>query len=133
MPPADEPRRKTVAVISVHGVGDQAPFETVRRIGDLLQDLDIGAPPSDERPGPVSPTYYPFREQPLRINVRPVIVPPHEGESPRPGTRGPFYAWVDKKMRQGGARMGETDEMSTEFMRGQLRCYKGEDPEDTYE
>src|SRR6266404_6376302 len=51
-PQLDKPKRKTVAVITVHGVGDQAPFDTVRRIGDLLQDLDIGAPPPDQPPPP---------------------------------------------------------------------------------
>src|SRR5258708_8895323 len=92
-----------VAVVSVHGVGDQAPLDTVRRIGDLLQDIDV--PPLDPRETPppctsarpAKPAYYPFREQPIRINVRPTVVAPEQGETPASGVRGPFQAYVDSK------------------------------------
>src|SRR5260370_42692340 len=93
-----------VAVISVHGVGDHAPLETVRRIGDLLQDIDVPPqdpgenPPLCTRARPVNPAYYPFREQPIRINVRPAAVT--EQAAAPSGVRGPFHAYVDQKWRE---------------------------------
>jgi len=32
---------KRIAVIAVHGVGDQQPLESARAIGDLLQNIDV--------------------------------------------------------------------------------------------
>ncbi|MBI3492974.1 MAG: hypothetical protein HY047_14525 [Acidobacteria bacterium] len=143
----EKPRDRKIAVIAVHGVGDQKPFDTVRAIGDLLQDLDVGAPAPDPEkpsppcvePGPVDPAYYPFREQTIRINVRPVVVPPGEDKLSVSGMRGPFHAFVNDEWRRQSppapSDEGESDDerLSERFMRGQLRCYRGEHPEDTYE
>src|SRR4051812_38251997 len=55
-----------VAVIAVHGVSDQKPFDTVRTITNLLvaTGRDAG--------GLGSARYTPFVESPLRIRVRPL-------------------------------------------------------------
>jgi hypothetical protein len=132
-----EPRHEAVAVITVHGVGNPPPYDTVRRIGDLLQDLDLdganettfgGACAKGARPA--APAYYPFREQPLRISVRPVVVT-DAADEPAAGAGGPFHEWVGEMM-DSPKKDGDED-LSIRFMRGQLRCYKGEDPADTYQ
>jgi len=142
--------RETVAVIAVHGVGDQQPFETVRKIGDLLQDLDRLRPLEEclKEPAPCGdgsgraaseePRYYPFREQALRINVRPVVVGRESDEErladpppyipPRRSTHGPFY----ERVKNMSTPLPE-DEVWWKFTRGQLECYTGDGPENTYE
>jgi hypothetical protein len=134
------------AVIAVHGVGNQKPFETARAIGDLLQDLAAQPRPATHspacaEPGPESPRYYPFREQRLRINVNPVVM--REAETAavaatprRRATRGPFNSWVEACLKSGKVETysGESKpDLHTEFMKGQLMCYGGDDPKDTYE
>jgi hypothetical protein len=131
-----------VAVIAVHGVGAQEPLETARAIGDLLQDLDQRRPPLTDTPPPpappaaVSPSYDPFTERTIRINVRPVVV--SDGGSQRAsGIRGPFHDLVGetwKRRQQAGDRAAiDDDELSVAFMRGQLRNYRGDDPAETYQ
>ena len=99
------PKRRATAVIAVHGVGDQKPFETARKIGDLLQELiterrdPSKKPPKCADPGPEQPRYYPFREQWFRINVNPVVMSEKasdsaDSRSSGTGTRGPFNSWV---------------------------------------
>src|SRR5665213_208336 len=150
--------RETVAVIAVHGVGDQQPFETVRKIGDLLQDLDHRkdrqladcfkvplpcGPEGGTHAKCENPRYIPFRETTLRINVRPVVVGPGESKEDENGAakrvmppqspggpHGPFYARVQNM--EDTARL-TPDEVWWNFTRGQLECYRGDDPEDTYE
>jgi len=123
-----------VAVIAVHGVGDQPPLETVRKIGDLLQDIDIPPPDPAKKPPEcpkthhVDPAYYPFREQAIRINVRPTIVTGERPAETAARNRGPFDAYVSQRMSDGG----EDRDVAQEFIRGQLRCYEGEKPQDTY-
>src|SRR5581483_10688333 len=134
-----QPPRRTIAVIAVHGVGDQPPLDTVRRIGDLLQDLDKGAPADHKQPPDpcaapphhVDPEYYPFREEQIRINVRPTIVREPEPTPRDSGAHGPFHAWVNSLTT--AVPRDNIDEIPNQFMRGQLRCYHGEKPEDTYE
>ena len=149
-------KRRATAVIAVHGVGDQKPFETARAIGDMLQDLA-----SEERdprvkqsgcanPKAEKPRYYPFHEQGLRINVNPVVMSEKLAADARAAKsassmRGPFNAWVQEclnKVEPGkeptdgaetGLRasvsqeIGEVD-LHTQFMKGQLMCYGGDDP-----
>lgn len=138
--------RDRVAVVVVHGVGDHQPRESARAIGDLLQNIDVDAPiggdsgpPCSELPGKVKPRYDPFLERSLRINVRPVVITGDE-ETSGGGVRGPFHEWVHKERprRARSARSSEKpgayeDWVSFQFMRGQLRCYLGEGPENTYE
>jgi hypothetical protein len=55
-------RVKKVAVIAVHGISDQKPYESARAIADLLltnADLDQS-------------TYAPFEERFIRVKVAPV-------------------------------------------------------------
>ncbi|MGZ4842668.1 MAG: hypothetical protein ACXV5J_13035 [Candidatus Angelobacter sp.] len=151
-------KRRATAVIAVHGVGDQKPFETARAIGDMLQELAAEErDPARKRPecadpGPEKPRYFPFHEQGLRINVNPVVMS-DKGEAGRGSAktmRGPFNAWVQErldKVRPGKRgkeeavaakevetrREVEEADLHTEFMKGQLMCYGGDDPEDTYE
>ncbi len=103
-------KTKKVAVIAVHGVGDQAPFETAHRIGDLLQDLNVGQKPCQDalQAGPQSPVYYPFHEETIRLDVRPTIVqlpkPPQEEEIQeirKKEARGPFNTWVKDRLKSG--------------------------------
>lgn len=132
---------KKVAVVAVHGVGDQMPFETAHRIGDLLQDLNIGDPPGGPLPTPASsqsPVYYPFREQTLRLDVRPTVVRPAaqgkqllETDARLQESRGPFNTWAKDCLRRGETI--EDDEIWYQFTRGQLVGYQGDDPEDTYQ
>ena len=65
-------KTKKVAVIAVHGVGDQQPSDTAHRIGDLLQDLNLGQGPHDLPPIAAEqlPVYYPFHEEMVHIDVR---------------------------------------------------------------
>ncbi len=83
---------------------------------------------------PEKPKYFPFREQILRINVRPVVVQPVGQSIVQPAatapkiasTHGPFYSMVknlSEKMTP--------DEVWWHFTRGQLECYKGDNHEDT--
>jgi hypothetical protein len=153
-------KRRATAVIAVHGVGDQKPFETARAIGDMLQDLASEErdpkkkQPECANPGPEKPRYYPFHEQGLRINVNPVVMSEKlaAGTRAKPASsmRGPFNAWVQeclnkvepgKEPTEGAAtklgapvreEIGEAD-LHTQFMKGQLMCYGGDDPKDTYE
>ena len=122
-------KRQNVAVIAVHGVGEHKPFDTVHAIGDLLQDLDQDRPPLTDTPPPpaprhaASPSYDPFIERTIRINVRPVVV--SDGGGPdTSGIRGPFHDLVarrSKNNRAGESAALEDDDLSFEFMRGQLR------------
>src|SRR5215470_12955644 len=134
-------KRQNVAVIAVHGVGEHKPLDTVHAIGDLLQDLDQDRPPLTDTPPPPAPrhaalpSYDPFIERTIRINVRPVVV--SDGGGPdTSGIRGPFHDLVARKSKDG--RTGESaaledDDLSFDFMRGQLRNYRGDDPADTYQ
>ena len=119
---------KKIAVLAVHGVGDQQPFETARRIGDLLQDLDRTA----------NPVYQPFEERTIRFGVRPVAEPAADAQATgAQEIRGPFHTWVTRqwtaRASSPAAAPVSDDELSRAFMQGQLRGYLGEDPEDTYE
>ena len=58
------PKRRATAVIAVHGVGDQKPFESARKIGDLLQELAkeprdfSNKSPKCANPAPEQPRYF---------------------------------------------------------------------------
>src|SRR5450755_1528585 len=115
---------KKIAVVVVHGVGDQQPSESANKVGDLLQSLNVGQTGPGQRE---IPRYTPFTEQKLHIDVRPVIVKPRkpkqaecnepkneksrdqeernepkneksrdqeERNEPKKETQGPFNAWV---------------------------------------
>lgn len=56
---------KRIAVVAVHGVADQQPRASARRIANLLQNLDDGR----------DPLYEPFIEREIRLSVRPFRIP----------------------------------------------------------
>lgn len=143
IPLSTKPR---IAVVVVHGVGDQKPLTSARAIGDLLQNIDVGAPiggvsgpPCSRTPEKATPRYGPFAERMLRINVRPVVVRKADERYESDG-RGPFHAWVHhERLRRGTGKANEQPwpqndgSVPFRFMRGQLQCYQGEGPENTYE
>ena len=138
---------RRIAIVAVHGVGDQLPMASARAIGDLLQNLNVNGdangnsesscavPPRSEHP-----KYDPFLERTLRINVRPVVIH-REASSWEDSARGPFHEWVTAQRKTEGTRRSKTaadadrydTDISMQFIRGQLRCYHGDTPEDTYE
>ena len=129
-----------IAVIAVHGVGDQQPFESARAIGDLLQNIDADPSPLENRPepcasppAPVHPQYDPFVERTIRINVRPLVIKdePRETVAAARDAHDTFHQFVDAERRQG--RRPYEDDAWYAFVRGQLRCYHGEGPEETYQ
>src|SRR5688572_10080389 len=61
----DQKAAKQVAIIAVHGVADQQPRASERRIANLLQNLDQGG----------EPLYDPFIEREIRLSVRPFRIP----------------------------------------------------------
>lgn len=133
-------RPQRIAVIAVHGVGDQQPFESARAIGDLLQNIDADPSPLANRPEPcatppaaVQPQYDPFVERTIRINVRPLVITdePRAAVAAARDAHATFHQFVEQQRREG--RRPYEDDAWYAFMRGQLRCYHGEGPEETYE
>src|SRR5450755_1622248 len=89
---------KKIAVVVVHGVGDQQPSESANKVGDLLQSLNVGQTGPGQRE---IPKYTPFTEQKLHIDVRPVIVKSRneqEWDKHKKETQGPFNAWVQTQL-----------------------------------
>lgn len=118
------PDNPTIAVVAVHGVGNAEQFQTARAIGDLLQEMNT-------RDGS-GPAYYPFREQQLRLAVRPVAIRDDAKMVPCDSRRAPLAAHVDAIVA-GEETLGDADSLSHRFMREQLGYYEGEEPQDTYE
>jgi len=133
-------RAQRIAVVAVHGVGDQQPFESARAIGDLLQNIDADPSPLENRPepcaappSPAQPQYDPFVERTIRINVRPLVISnePRAAVAAARDAHATFHQFVEQQRREG--RRPYEDDAWYAFMRGQLRCYHGEGPEETYE
>ena len=95
-----------VAVIVVHGVADQAPFESVRQVASLLANVDDNH----------EPAYTPFTEHPIRVPVRRVVPP--KGTS----THSFFFA-----SKTNGIPVDHR------FTESQLSNYEGEGPGATYD
>jgi hypothetical protein len=142
--PGARPITRRVAVIAVHGVGNQAPFASARAIGDLLQNQNMeeakippDVAPRGGVPGSEDPQYEPFLERTLRINVRPVVIKERDGWAD--SKRGGFQEWVTRQRQDNQETRDQKasdvydDEIATQFMRGQLSGYTGDEPEDTYE
>ncbi len=80
MPDTDPPAaRPTIAVVAVHGIADQRPFDTVRQIADLLLTRNRNAPRA---------AYTTAHEVPLRIRVDDVKVAPPPARAAPPGPEG---------------------------------------------
>jgi hypothetical protein len=141
-PLQEEPRKRRIAVVAIHGVGDHPQFATAREIGDLLSGLEYETRNKD---GLLStPRYAPFTETIKRISVRPVRVKDDargfnwSDKELHRKTWGPLDA-IAKALRKGSQapHLSEADNAPNSldhlFMRGQLVKYKGEYPEDTYQ
>jgi hypothetical protein len=108
--------RRRVAVIVVHGVGDQAPGESAAKIADLLSNLQTSGG---------TPVYARFTEETIRLPVRRLEVPPHlapgrtfaeRGRALRPHTLG-----------------GAPPDVGLEFTTTLLAKYEIDGPDETYE
>ena len=106
-------------MLAVHGVADQQQNASVKQICNLLLNLDNCG----------HPLYSCFRESAIRIQARAVRVvnPPSAPDCAREVN--PFQEWVGSHLRRPGA----LDEADHAFIRGQIECYKGEDPDEPYE
>ena len=104
--PPVTPAPQRVAVIVVHGVADQAPFDSVRQVASMLANVDEGQ----------APAYASFTEHPIRVPVRRVVPP--TGTS----TESFFYA-----SRNNGIPVDHR------FTEAQLSNYEGEGPGATYD
>src|SRR5688572_17222184 len=62
MNPQNENQKSRIAVVAVHGVGDQKPGASVRAVGNLLLNLDQNR----------EPVYTAFKESGIRIHSRSV-------------------------------------------------------------
>ena len=151
---ADPPRARRVAVVAIHGVGDHPPFVTAREIGDLLSNLEYnpscpeGAAQPNHNNASHPPRYSSFTEVTKRIDVRP-LRPGNGAESPETAAAmsgltvkaewGPMdvleaaaYSGVVSLPPSADSGQALTG-LDHVFMKGQIRLYKGEKPEDTYQ
>lgn len=101
-----------VAVIVVHGVADQPPFDSVRQVANLLANVNVDG----------HPAYAEFTEDTLRIPVRPL--PPPAEASPAGQS---FYQTAAQSTETTGI---EIDQRLTETL---LANYTGEGPRATYD
>ncbi|MDQ1469781.1 MAG: hypothetical protein QOJ99_1261, partial [Bryobacterales bacterium] len=147
----EKARRKRIAVIAIHGVGDHEQFTTAREIGDLLSNLEYKPSQPDQdssNPGtrPVNtPRYAPFTEVMKRINVRPVKT--HNGtegfdwtdQTLQKRTWGPMDALARAvfqnkvKVETSAEQDNSPSSLDHQFMKGQLFKYTNKGPEDTYQ
>jgi hypothetical protein len=147
--PEEKNRRKRIAVIAIHGVGDHEQFTTAREIGDLLSNLEYK--PAKDSSNPEArrvntPRYAPFTEVMKRINVRPVRSHNNgkEGfdwsdDSLQKRTWGPMDALAravfqgQLKVETSAAADNSPSSLDHQFMKGQLYKYRNNGPEDTYQ
>ena len=134
MPPLSaDTRHPRIAVIVVHGVADQPPFDSVRAIGNLLQNVNEPADATNA----ASARYEEFREHTVRIVTRPAELAPRPEILPASGIDGPMQRTADYESAKGltGAprtRQGLLDTGHI-FIQGQLARYRGGGPGDSYE
>jgi hypothetical protein len=108
-----EPEARKVAIVAVHGVGNQAAGTTATAMADLLANLD--------EPGQ-GPLYSTFTGRDLRLPVRRLGVPAHV-------PKGRTFAERAETLRQKSDRAP----IDVEFTRSLLVDYHVSGPEDTYE
>jgi len=117
--PQSAPKR--IAVVAIHGVGDQAPRETARAVASQLLNLNGSS-------GPVR--YDPFEEQSLRITTQPVVLTGRRDELRRFQIR-ERSSYIRDFHKAG--RSGEMEDLDIQFAKGQLAEYAGEGPTAMYE
>ena len=139
-----KPKRKRIAVVAIHGVGDHEQFATAREIGDLLSNLGY----KSSNPNAKSfhtPRYAPFTETMQRINVRPVKTDGNSqgfdwsDKAGQKKTWGPMDA-LARAVFQNKAKIETSDandnsplSLDHQFMKGQLVKSTDHGPEDTYQ
>ena len=114
--PGPRAARPRVAVIVVHGVGDQAPGDSAAKIADLLSNLQTPAG---------TPVYARFTEQTIRLPVRRLEVPPHIAP-------GRTFAERGRALRPHAPGAAPPD-VGLEFMTTLLAKYAIDGPDETYE
>lgn len=105
-----------VAVIVVHGVGDQAPGDSAARIADLLSNLQTPAG---------TPVYARFTQETIRVPVRRLEVPPHIAP-------GRTFAERGRALRPRAPGAAPPD-VGLEFTTTLLAKYEIDGPDETYE
>src|SRR5258706_3944948 len=144
-----------VAVIAVHGVSDQRPFETVRTITNLL----VGTARNEDGTG--GARYTPFVETPLRIQVRQLKLERVEEDEGNAAvgaesvdaapvkarvTAGSFHELAQRAASEAQTQGGTTvesmvgagervsdDRADIQFARQVLAGYKSHGPDETFE
>jgi hypothetical protein len=120
---------KRIAVLAVHGVGDQAPMDSARKVADLLASL--------EREGRVQ--YTPMHEEALHVPVRPMWAEreaPDDGDSSLSGRLRSALAGDQRRAsythpRTDARTAGPRRDLSLELMDEQLRGYERGGPSAT--
>lgn len=119
-------RARALAVVAVHGVGQQRPGESARAIGDLL--LRLRAPDG-------TPRFSALRELPLRLPTTPLRLTPRVAaqDGPPATAESPFREQSDALAAQLAEPSNDTTYAPEyEFMRAQLEGYASScDPYDT--
>jgi hypothetical protein len=108
--------RARVAVVVVHGVGDQAPGDSAAKIADLLSNLQT---PSG------TPVYARFTQETIRLPVRRLEVPPHVAA-------GGTFAERGRALRPHAPGAAAPD-AGLEFTTTLLAKYEIDGPDETYE
>src|ERR1700733_13088763 len=128
--PTNEAARPTrVAIIGVHGVGQQTPGDTAHRLTGLLQRVAADLPPDAPSGGRVDQAgpYTSFGEERLTIAVHP---PPRPSDRSRPARaqspHGPFHDWVSAHWRADGR--GDAQAISDPVIAGQVASSALEQP-----
>lgn len=128
-----------IAVLAVHGVSNHPSGGSARAVGNLLLNLDESG----------KPLYSFLRETALRIQTRAVqlarLCPACKTPVGSAGAKAaaeaecrrgnPFKRWVESRLTATEAEKGNSDCEGSDyyFLRGQLECYRGEDPDEPYE
>ncbi len=100
--------QKRIAVVAVHGISDPLAGSSVKAIANLLLNLEQNN----------QPVYSSFLESTIRIQSKAIRF------ANDPPKNGPFRKW---------AKQGQLNEAHAAFLKGQIECYQGEDPDDPYE
>src|ERR671932_2614904 len=114
------PRRPTIAVVAVNGVGDHQPGAAARAVADLLLRLR----------GEQGSRYTSFAERTVRIPVKPARVNPRSAPNVAPDLRQSIFAeqhpFLRTQLEYAGAaaRDREEDSPDHQLMRAQLAEYR---------
>ena len=105
---------KKIAVLAVHGISDPPPGSSVRAVSNLLLNLEENR----------KPVYSFLQESTIRIQSRPIRIEKPDSKTGEPPVTEELCEWV---------KNGRLEDAHLAFLRGQVECYKGEDPDEPYE